>query len=581
MPNKTEKEDYFESIKKRKNLLIFSFIIFFLLIIIVALALPPIYKSEAYIRIEGQQIPREFIKSTIPDFVEERIQKISQRVLKTSTLKEIIHEFDLYQDENKNNENISIELLEKFRKKIKIENIDTEIKQERKSITIAFNLSFEDKDPIIAQKVTEKISLLFLEEDIKAREELASATTDFLSEELKNLKANIENYEFEISKFKKENAGKMPSDRPYVLQSISQLERDLNRNETQLFILREKQIILEAQIANVEPLKPIVMDGKDIAANPKERLKNLRIELARRQSLYSEKHPDIKKMKREINELEQRVQDSDDSFQKVKKLQLLEDEYLVTVAKFGPKHPDSLKLQKEIRNLVKEVDNIGTKRTITNVSEENPDNPLYINLQAQVKSIILEISKLEEEKIKLSNKLSDYHKDLHIIPNVEKKYKEILRDYEALTGKYKEVSNELMNARTAQKMEIKKRGKRFNITSPAYLPNKPNKPNRLLILILGFMLSFGFSMVLTIYKDSIDKTIRSSKQVKQISEIPVLASVSYIVTEKEKRIKRIKKLCWIFIIFFIIIGGVYFIDKNIIDIQEVWPIIIERVKMIA
>ena len=58
--------------------------------------LPPIYRSESTIVIEGQQIPEDFIKPTITEYVEERLQVIKQQVMSRSKLLEIINQFNLY-----------------------------------------------------------------------------------------------------------------------------------------------------------------------------------------------------------------------------------------------------------------------------------------------------------------------------------------------------------------------------------------------------------------------------------------------------------------------------------------------------
>ena len=88
-------QDYIEFLKRRKRHLIFPFFLIFLLGASVALLLPSIYKSSATILIEGQQIPAEFVRSTVTSFAEERIQIITQRIMSRAKLLEIINRFNL------------------------------------------------------------------------------------------------------------------------------------------------------------------------------------------------------------------------------------------------------------------------------------------------------------------------------------------------------------------------------------------------------------------------------------------------------------------------------------------------------
>jgi hypothetical protein len=129
-------------------------------------------------------------------------------------------------------------------------------------------------------------------------------------------------------------------------------------------------------------------------------------------------------------------------------------------------------------------------------------------------------------------------------------------------------------------IEGKRGGKRFSIASPAYLPGKPYKPNRLAIILLGFLLALGISTMFEAFKESMDNTIKSSDQLKQITNVPVLSSVSYITTDSEKRIKRLKIFVWTLLVVSLIIIGIYFASQYI-NLEDLWGIVVERIKMIT
>jgi len=88
--------DYVEFLKRRKRHLLIPFLCIVLVGTWVALLLPSIYKSSTTILIEGQQIPTEFVRSTVTSFAEERIQIITQRIMSRAKLLEIINRFKLY-----------------------------------------------------------------------------------------------------------------------------------------------------------------------------------------------------------------------------------------------------------------------------------------------------------------------------------------------------------------------------------------------------------------------------------------------------------------------------------------------------
>ncbi len=260
--------------------------------------------------------------------------------------------------------------------------------------TVAFTLSYEGKDPVKVHKVTDTLSKLYLEEDIKTRAKFISGTTEFLQSELIRLEKEISVHEKNISDFKQNHLRELPEDRGYNLSAISRLERSLDQLNMRLQNLQERKVILQTRLTDVEPLTPILIDGEDMAINPAQRLKKLRLELASMQSVYSEKHPNIKKKKREIAELEKKVIGSDDSVQKIKKLRQLEIKLASTESILGPKHPDVKTLKKEIVILRKQVDSLVTEDVQLKISEEMPDNPLYITLKTQLETLQMEIGNL-------------------------------------------------------------------------------------------------------------------------------------------------------------------------------------------
>jgi uncharacterized protein involved in exopolysaccharide biosynthesis len=446
---------------------------------------------------------------------------------------------------------------------------------------VAFNLSYEGKDPETVQNVTKTLANLYLQEDLKRRERLGSVTTEFLQEELKRLENDITLQEQRISRFKKKHLRELPADQGHNIQAITRLERALDNTEMQIRLLQEKKLLLQSKLATVEPLTPIVIEGENVAANPKQRLKELNLQLARMQSVYSDRHPDIKKIKREINELEDRVSSSDLTIDKLKRLEQLENKLAVTQAKLGPNHPDVTALKKEIQMLSKEVKGLVTEKGKLKVAEENPDNPVYISLKTQIESYGMDIEALQKDKEEMLTEIQTYQSRLAKAPNVERELAALTRDYENLQKKHSEISNKLMDAEASKTLEGKQQGERFSITSPAYLPLKPTKPNRFAILLLSFLIALGVGSLFAVFREGLDNSVRSTWQLKEITGVPVLTSIAYIVTDEEKRSNRLKVMGWLLLLFIIVGAGLYCVNQYVIKLDALWAFIIERLKMFA
>lgn len=546
-------------IRRQKLLFLVTFLAIFTLSIIIAFVLPPVYRSQSTILIEEQQIPQEFVRTTITSYVEERLQVITQQILSRPRLLEIIKQFNLYPDMK--DRYTTEEIVKKMRDAISFEMINTDVTDRRTgrptTATIAFTLSYEGKNPATVQKVTNKLTSLYLEANLKTREQRASNITTFLKQELDNLKNKIDEKESKISQFKQLHGQELPEYRTINMQALSRLNQRLDQISMQIRSQQERKIYLEGQLAHVDPLLPVVTDEGKTVMNPRERLKYLRLQLISLQSRLSDKHPDIKKMKSEIAELEAKVGKTNDSTGKIKQLKSSETRLAVLKGKLGPKHPDVIKLEKEIRLLKSQVANLKAETTVNKLSEKKPENPAYINLKTQIASAEMEISSLIREQRQLQEKINHYQQLLDNAPLVEKEYNDLIRDQQADQGKYQEIMDKLLEAKVSQGMEESQQAEHFTIIDPALTPERPAKPNRLAIVLIGFVLSLGAGVGLSAVRESLNDTIKTEDELGRLTGLPVFTSIPMMVSDAERRQKSNKKVIFMLLLAAVIALGLW------------------------
>jgi uncharacterized protein involved in exopolysaccharide biosynthesis len=469
MNERTELQDIKGIFRRQKNIFLVAFLAIFILSVIIAFILPPVYRSQSTILIEEQQIPQEFVRTTITSYVEERLQVITQQIMSRPRLLEIINEFNLYPEMR--DRFTTEEIVQKMRDAISFEMINTEVTDRRTgrptTATIAFTLAYEGENPDTVQKVANKLASLYLEANLRTREQRASNITSFLEQELKNLKEKIDEKESKISQFKQLHGQELPEYRSINMQVLSRLNQQLDRIAMQIRSQQERKIYLEGQLANIDPLLPVKTEEGKTMMNPRERLKYLRLQLISLQSQLSDKHPDIKKLKGEIAELEAKVGDTNDTTAQIKRLKDSEGRLAVLKGKLGPKHPDVVKLEKEVKLLRAQVAGRKSQAAIDTAGENNPENPAYINLKTQIASAEMEIRSLNQEKKQLQEKINHYQQLIDNIPLVEKEYNNLIRDQQADQAKYQEIMNKLMEAKVSQGMEESQQAERFTIIDPA------------------------------------------------------------------------------------------------------------------
>ncbi|MFH1932409.1 MAG: GNVR domain-containing protein [Pseudomonadota bacterium] len=581
MDAQLEIQDLKGVIRRRKKSFFIPFLLIFLFAGGVAFMLPPIYLSQSMILIEGQQIPEDYVKTTITSYVEERLQVIKQQVMGRTKLLSIIEQLNLYSEIRE--KHTTEEMVDKMRKDIELKTISASVVDKRSgrpsAATIAFTLSYQGKEPSKVQKVANVLASFFLEEDMRRREDLASVTTDFLEQESEGLKKQIHVLENKISEFKKAHIGELPEFSNVNLQAIVRLESEVARTIGRIGTLKEQMIYLKGQLVSVDPLNPIVTEQGKVTRNPKERLKALRLQLISLQSALSEKHPDIKKLKNEIKELEAQVGKSDDSVAKVRRLSELEGQLAALKGKLGPKHPDVIKLSREVRVLSKEVDDLLTEKSKTEVSDENPDNPAYINLMTRIAAMELEIESLLEERRKIEQRMGEYESKLERAPLVEKEYLELTRDYENAKRKHSEIVSKLLTARISQGMEQTQRGERFTIAEPAQLPEKPFKPNRMAIALIGFVLALGAGVGLAAVREAVDRSVKTADELNSITGVPVFSVISLMETDEERRSRLIRRILLIATAIGVIVAALILVNKFVMPLDVIWAKVQRRLAM--
>ena len=544
MEQQADIQQYWDVVKRRKLQIIIPAAAVFFLAAVVAFMLPPVYKSSATILIEAQEVPQELVRTTVTGYVEERLQVITQIVLSRTRLLEIIGRFGLYEDLK--GRYTTEEIIEKMRGDIAMESIQAEVVNPQSgrpgSATIAFTLSYEAKDPRQAAQVANTLTSLYLEENLRNREEKARTTFEFLENQLDTLRAEILDTEAKIADFKNRHFNALPELMQVNLQTMERLEREIGYKEEQIKTLINRKIYLEGQLAAVEPVMYTVNVAGKRVMTPKEELDVLRSEYLGLRATLSDGHPDVIALKKKVEALDGEVSGREELRARYSELQDKESRLAVISKKFSDKHPDVIRLSKEVAGLQAEVEALSKKHVVLKREEEKPENPTYINLQTQIATAQLEIDNARQELDQLKASYNMYQKRVEGAPQVEQQYRVLERDYANAQAKYQETMGRLMAAREAKGLEESRMGERFTLVDPPITPEKPDRPNRLAIILIGVVLGCGAGIGFGSMAEYMDQSVRRPEDLEKVAGYPVLAVIPYMETARDRVKKLWKKL---------------------------------------
>jgi polysaccharide chain length determinant protein (PEP-CTERM system associated) len=515
--------DYVLILKRRKWSLILPALIIFTISAMIAVALPPVYKSTSTILIEEQEIPADFVMATVTSFVEQRLQSIHQRIMSTSRLIDIIKRYNLYSDLK--GRLTSEQIVEKMRQSIKLETISAEVVDRRtgrpSSATVAFTLTYEGKGiPDKVQRVANVLASLFLEENLRVRERQTRETSQFLRDEMNKLKTHLDDIEAKIAAFKAIHINELPEVFQVNMQSLNNTERNIERLNQQLQSLKEREGYLQTQLASITPLEKMTED--------KRRLRELRVQLANLETRFTDEYPDVIKTKEEIEKLKKRIKNTDKT---------------------------------------------------TGTSDNLPDNPAYITLASQLASTQAEIDSVKRQIIDLNIKAEEYHRRIEATPKVEETYKELAVERNNTQAKYNDLVRKFMEARVAHGLEKEQKGERFTIIDPARLPEKPYKPNRMAIIMIGLVLGVAAGVAMASIKEFTDNSVRSPDMLSTVTSFPVLAGIPEITTEKDIRRKKIMRTILVMGLIALVVGGLLIFHFLVMDLNIFWAKLMRRLAL--
>jgi uncharacterized protein involved in exopolysaccharide biosynthesis len=335
-------------LRRRSALIGTVFAVLFLIAAIVALTLPAVYRSTATILIKEQEIPQEFVRSTVTSFADERIQVISQQVMTRATLLELVDRYGLYGRARQRE--TSEDILDRMRRDIKLTPISADVTNRSGTgttkSTIAFTLSYDSEVAANAQKIANDLVTLYLNENVKNRQRKAAETTSFLDEELERAGQSISELEQKLADFKQRNQGRLPEFSISNQVGSERASSEIQRLEREMAFLEERRMSLQSQLADTKTTLPLVSGGALL--EPEDRLRSLQLQLTSLTGTFSDDHPDVKRLRREIASLRVETGLQEQASDREGKLLELQGQLALLRQKYSDDHPDVVKLKRAL-----------------------------------------------------------------------------------------------------------------------------------------------------------------------------------------------------------------------------------------
>lgn len=495
---------------------------------------PPTYRSTGTILIEQQEIPEEFVRSAITSYADQRVQVISQHVTTSANLLEIINKYNLYADARGTK---SRELIvAKMRDDIKLNMISADVMDPRQGratkATIAFSVSYDNRSPQVAVAVANELTTLYLRENLETRKQQAAGSAEFLSGEAARIGAQVTALEQKLADFKTKNENSLPEYAQLNVQLANRAQDDLREVGSRVRALDQQIVFLDSQLAQINPTATLYSDNSgQRVMSAADQLKLLKSQYAKAAATYEDTHPDVVRLKSEIDGLEKELGSQNTYRDTKRELEQARADLAAARQTHTEDYPDVVRLSRQVSQLEEQLKN-APRSPATPVRGQQPDNPAYIQIQASREAAQTERASLLVQQGQLRARLAELEQRSAATPMIERDYNALTSDLESAKKKHAEVQQKQMEAQLAANLETERKGERFTLIEPPLEPQKPISPNRVLILLLGSVLALSAAIGLMQLLEAFDTRIRGRDDIVALLSVPPLAVIPWLARAK-------------------------------------------------
>jgi len=465
---------------------------------VVAWFLPAVYRSETVVLVDQQKVPEQYVVSNVGAAdLQNRVQTMTQQVMSRTQLLRIMDDFNLYPSAR--GRVTSDELVARMRQDIQIELVEA---PNRRGDVTAFKIAYLSSEPHLAQKIAAQLASLFIDENRRARQQQSEGTTEFLDSQLNEARTNLSEQEARVKDFKSRHLGELPEQMQSNLQILSGLQGRLQQETDSLAQAKQQNVYLESLMNQWRSMESNLRLGRNVGTQTPpaldQELDRLRSQLTDLSSHYTDRHPDIRKLKEQIA--------------KTEKMKSQMEAQVASAAATGPSENDS-------------------QPTI--YADAQTMSP-KMEVESQLKANKLQIENRERTIRQVQEQIDAYQARLNTTPVREQQLAGLTRDYEQSRKSYELLLSKRDQSGIATNLEKRQEGEQFRILDPSNLPQKPFSPNRLKINLLGLVAGLVVGGFLLVGSEMIDDRIYSQEDLSKIVPAPVLTEIPPLTTVAER-----------------------------------------------
>lgn len=488
-------EDYLAMLRRRLKVILIPALLAPLAGFLVSYLFSPKFASQATVMVEAQKVPDSYVQPIITSDFTQRIQSLSQQVVSPARLRLMIDSLNLNfgrpEEENK--------LISEIPQNTTVEPVITSLsaaglsgaKKKKPSATDepvpGFTVTYTNSNAARAQKICAALSQAIVDENLKSRGDVARATTQFLSRQVEEAKRALDDQDGKLANFKRQYMGQLPGDSDNNMRMLLSLNSQLDATTQTLSRAQQDKAYTESMLAQ----QISVWKSTQSSTNPQtleQQLTQLQSQLLQLQARYTDDYPDVIKTKADINEV-----------------------------------------QKKLKEINAAAANASDSTEKANAAE--PSEVRQLRLQIHQYQGVIEQATSDQKR--LQGQIGVYQSRTAMSPNVEEQYKLLTRDNDNAQAFYKDLLTKKSSSELGVSMEDQQQGEQMSVLASAVLPDSQSFPNRPIFAAVGLGAGLAVGLILAVFLEFSDKSIRTEKDAAAVMDLPLLISVPWLGGDEE------------------------------------------------
>jgi polysaccharide chain length determinant protein (PEP-CTERM system associated) len=481
---------YLQVAKRRAAVILLTAMTVTVIVVIVVRHMPNKYRAETVILVDPQEVPGTLVPSIITSSVSDRLSTIQQEVTSPTRLQMLVHSMNLFGEMRKTASEHQV--IAEMQKSISIQVVDTGGRG-----MSAFRVGFSGKNPAEVAEVANRLAELFITENLKLREKQSYGTAEFLEDEQKRTKEELEHKESELNGIKSKYVLDLPDSKQYHQEALATLRNQLQASQDRVNRAQQQKVYLQSLMSTQAPTVDLDAGRREGSSGSSAQTQKLEAQLSTLRARYGDNYPDVKKVEAELREATEKT----------------------------PKQQAAEVAPPAIHEAPSSASTAGK-------------NPVLV---AQIVALDDEIAKAKTEQQALEQQIAFHEGKLQKIPLVEQRISGVMRDYDSLRAHYTALENKKLDADTASALETHEKGERFHVLDRAMVPTQPFAPKRTLIslagLLAGLVAGLGLAVLLEVRQGAVHT---KSEVLKLAGETPILATIPMIHAPGEIKMRGLR-----------------------------------------